>query len=82
MTFGFRVVKVDETDVDDPSGPVAAMDKVYAVDGFNSSVLAQMPSGPAFPATLPPRVSTSVTSFTVPEDALTVTGESGGTLLA
>jgi hypothetical protein len=82
MTFGFSVVKVDETGVDEPSGPVAAMDRVYAVDGCNSSLLAQTPSEPVFPVTLSPWVSTSVTLFKVPEDALTVTGESGETLVA
>src|SRR5450631_288694 len=82
MIFGFRVVKVDETDVASPSGPVAAMDRAYAVDGRSSSLLAQLPSGRVFPLTLTPWVSTSVTPFRLPDDALTVTAELSGTSVA
>jgi hypothetical protein len=80
--LGCRVLKVDETDVADPSGPLAAMESVYAVDGRNSSLLRQVPSSPAFPVTLTPWVSTSVTVLKEPDDTLTVTGVSGRTLIA
>src|SRR5664280_2331007 len=82
LTLGFRVVKVDLVDVAMPSGPVAATVKVYTADGCSSSLVAQVPSGPACICTLSPLASTSDTARTVPEDARTVTAALGGTSTA
>ena len=80
--MGCRVLKVDEVDDGIPSGPTAAMVRVYAVEGCNSLVAAHVPSGPTYPGTVPPLASTSVTARTVPEDALTLTGALGRTATA
>src|SRR5665811_1745158 len=79
VTLGLRVVNVDFVDVAVPSGPVAAMVNVYAVDGRSRSVAVQSPSGPACPGTVTPLASTSVTEPKVPDDALTVIGALGRT---
>src|SRR5665811_2422131 len=65
-----------------PSGPIAAMVKLYAVEGCSSSLVPQVPSGPVCPLTVSPWASTSVTRRNVPDDTLTVTGASGRTSTA
>src|ERR1035437_8650504 len=66
-------------DVTMPSGPVAAMAKVYDVAGRNSSLAAQLPSEPACPWTVSPLESMSFTAPNVPEEARTVIGASSRT---
>ena len=82
MTLGLSVVKVEETDVGVPSGPVAGIVKVYAVEGCSSWVVAQVPSGSTCPGTAAPLASTRVTTPKVPDDAFTVTGALGRTSAA
>ena len=82
MILGLSVVKVEETDVAVPSGPVAAIVKVYAVEGCSSSVVAQVPSGSTCPGTAVPLASTRVTAPKVPDEAFTVTGALGRTSAA